>query len=37
VALKTGDALKLAATSALTLQNGSDAEVLVFDLPESVG
>lgn len=37
VALKTGDALKLAATPALTLQNGSDAEVLVFDLPESVG
>ena len=33
VALEAGDALKLAETSALTLQQGRDAEVLVFDLP----
>ena len=34
VALGSGDALKLAKTSALTLQDGREAEVLVFDLPE---
>jgi redox-sensitive bicupin YhaK (pirin superfamily) len=34
VALGSGDALKLAETSALTLQDGREAEVLVFDLPE---
>jgi len=34
VALGSGDALKLAQTSALTLQDGREAEVLVFDLPE---
>jgi quercetin 2,3-dioxygenase len=34
VALGSGDALKLAETSALTLQEGREAEVLVFDLPE---
>ena len=33
VALAAGDALKLSETSALTLGNGRDAEVLVFDLP----
>jgi redox-sensitive bicupin YhaK (pirin superfamily) len=33
VALDAGDALKLADTPTLTLQNGNDAEVLVFDLP----
>jgi redox-sensitive bicupin YhaK (pirin superfamily) len=33
VALAAGDALKLADTTALTLQDGRDAEVLVFDLP----
>ena len=33
VALDAGDALKLTDTSTLTLQNGHDAEVLVFDLP----
>jgi hypothetical protein len=34
VALESGDALKLADTSGLTLQDGRQAEVLVFDLPE---
>jgi redox-sensitive bicupin YhaK (pirin superfamily) len=34
VALCSGDALKLSETPALTLQDGRDAEVLVFDLPE---
>jgi redox-sensitive bicupin YhaK (pirin superfamily) len=34
VALGSGDALKLSKTSALTLQDGREAEVLVFDLPE---
>lgn len=33
VALGTGDALKLAEAPALTLDEGRDAEVLVFDLP----
>jgi redox-sensitive bicupin YhaK (pirin superfamily) len=33
VALDTGDALKLKDTSSLMLENGQDAEVLVFDLP----
>ena len=33
VELEAGDALKLTDTPALTLQNGHDAEVLVFDLP----
>jgi quercetin 2,3-dioxygenase len=33
VALGAGDALKLTDTRTLTLQNGHDAEVLVFDLP----
>jgi redox-sensitive bicupin YhaK (pirin superfamily) len=33
VELASGDALKLAETSALTLQEGREAEVLVFDLP----
>lgn len=33
VALETGDALKLSETPHLQLQNGHDAEVLVFDLP----
>jgi redox-sensitive bicupin YhaK (pirin superfamily) len=33
-ALATGDALKLTDTTTLTLQDGRDAEVLVFDLPE---
>jgi redox-sensitive bicupin YhaK (pirin superfamily) len=33
VALESGDALKLAETSELTLQEGREAEVLVFDLP----
>jgi hypothetical protein len=36
VALEAGDALKLAETAALTLQEGRDAEVLVFDLPGAV-
>ncbi|HTP40467.1 MAG TPA: pirin family protein [Steroidobacteraceae bacterium] len=31
--LEAGDALKLAAVDQLTLQNGREAEVLVFDLP----
>ena len=35
VALGSGDALKLSKTSVLTLQDGREAEVLVFDLPES--
>jgi quercetin 2,3-dioxygenase len=34
VALSSGDALKLAETSALTLEDGREAEVLVFDLAE---
>jgi redox-sensitive bicupin YhaK (pirin superfamily) len=33
VSLEVGDALKLAQTSALSLEEGRDAEVLVFDLP----
>ena len=33
VALDAGDALKLTDTSTLTLRNGRDAEVIVFDLP----
>jgi hypothetical protein len=33
VALEAGDALKLSETPPLQLQNGRDAEVLVFDLP----
>ena len=33
VALEAGDALKLSETAQLQLQNGRDAEVLVFDLP----
>ena len=33
VALQAGDALKLTDTGKLTLQQGRDAEVLVFDLP----
>jgi len=33
VPLDAGDALKLTNTATLTLQNGRDAEVLVFDLP----
>jgi redox-sensitive bicupin YhaK (pirin superfamily) len=33
VSLQSGDALKLAETSALSLDEGRDAEVLVFDLP----
>ena len=33
VALESGDALKLSETSGLTLQEGREAEVLVFDLP----
>jgi quercetin 2,3-dioxygenase len=33
VALEAGDALKLSETPQLQLQNGRDAEVLVFDLP----
>jgi quercetin 2,3-dioxygenase len=33
VALESGDALKLADTGALSLQQGQQAEVLVFDLP----
>ena len=36
VALEAGDALKLVETAALTLQEGRDAEVLVFDLPGAV-
>ena len=35
IELEAGDALKLAQTTALTLQDGRDAEVLVFDLPTS--
>jgi redox-sensitive bicupin YhaK (pirin superfamily) len=34
VELGSGDALKLSKASALTLQDGREAEVLVFDLPE---
>jgi len=37
VALEAGDALKLAETPALTLQEGREAEVLVFDLPAGDG
>lgn len=33
VALEAGDALKLSETTQLQLQNGRDAEALVFDLP----
>jgi len=33
VALQAGDALKLTDTDKLTLRQGRDAEVLVFDLP----
>src|SRR5262249_28972065 len=33
VALSTGDALKLTDTAELVLKHGSQAEVLVFDLP----
>ena len=33
VALQAGDALKLTDTGTLTLRQGNDAEVLVFDLP----
>ena len=33
VVLEAGDALKLTDTSRLTLENGHDAEVIVFDLP----
>src|SRR5207248_3307306 len=33
ITLDTGDALKVTDTRTLTLQNGRDAEVLVFDLP----
>ena len=33
VALEAGDALKLTDTTALTLRDGRNAEVLVFDLP----
>ncbi len=36
VALDAGDALKSTDTPTLTLQNGHDAEVLVFDLPGEV-
>lgn len=36
VELAAGDALKLADVSKLTLRNGHDAEVLVFDLPQDV-
>jgi hypothetical protein len=32
-ALDAGDALKLTDTQVLSLADGSDAEVLVFDLP----
>jgi quercetin 2,3-dioxygenase len=35
VTLASGDALKLSETSALTLEDGRDAELLVFDLPEA--
>ena len=35
--LESGDALKLAQITALSLQDGRDAEVLVFDLPASAG
>ncbi|CAN5310531.1 hypothetical protein BH24PSE2_BH24PSE2_11080 [soil metagenome] len=31
--LETGDALKLAETDRVTLEDGAEAEVLVFDLP----
>src|SRR5437016_1241573 len=37
VALDAGDALKLTDTSTLTLRNGRDAEVIVFDLPGENG
>jgi hypothetical protein len=33
VALQAGDALKLTDTGKLTLRQGHNAEVLVFDLP----
>ena len=33
VALEAGDALKLSESSRLQLENGRDAEALVFDLP----
>jgi redox-sensitive bicupin YhaK (pirin superfamily) len=33
VALQAGDALKLTDTGKLTLRQGRNAEVLVFDLP----
>jgi|SRR5437763_1803243 len=36
VALDAGDALKLKDTSTVTLQDGRDAEVLVFDLPGDI-
>lgn len=36
VALETGDALKMNDASTLTLKDGRDAEVLVFDLPGDV-
>ena len=36
VALDAGDALKSTDTPTLTLQNGHDAEVIVFDLPGEV-
>src|SRR5262245_48171908 len=36
-ALDAGDALKLADVAALTLSDGADAEVLVFDLPRTQG
>ena len=35
VALESGDAIKLSATSELVLEQGHDAEVIVFDLPGS--
>jgi redox-sensitive bicupin YhaK (pirin superfamily) len=31
--LETGDGLKVQDTEALTIENGENAEVLVFDLP----
>jgi redox-sensitive bicupin YhaK (pirin superfamily) len=34
VALSAGDALKVTDTSTLTLSDGRDAEVIVFDLPD---
>jgi redox-sensitive bicupin YhaK (pirin superfamily) len=36
VALEAGDAMKSTDTMALTLQNGRDAEVLVFDFPATI-